>query len=80
MIRIMTIDLSDGAMKRYYMSTLYSDESAFQGSCTDRMTYYGAGIAAGLMVSQLVNWLNYKTVPVVDFMIETAGMGITRIK
>ena len=79
-IRIITIDLSDGAMKKYYGKTLYSDESAFQGSCTDRMTYYGAGIAAGLMVSQLVNWLNYKSVSAVDFVLETAGMGITRIK
>jgi molybdopterin/thiamine biosynthesis adenylyltransferase len=79
-IRIMTIDLSDATAKRYYESTLYSDSSAFQGSCTDRMTYYGAGIAAGLMVSQLVNWLNYNIVSSPDFMLETAGMGMTRIK
>ena len=44
------------------------------------MTYYGASIAAGLMVCQLVNWLNYDTVPAVDFVVETASMGITRIK
>ena len=80
-IRIITIDLNDGAMKEYYQNeTLYSDTEAFQGACTDRMTYYGASIAAGLMVCQLVNWLNYDTVPAVDFLIETAGMGITRIK
>lgn len=80
-IRVITVDLNDGAMKKYYEGkTLYSDTDAFQGSCTDRMTYYGAGIAAGLMVSQLVNWLNYGTVPAVDFMIETASMGVTRIK
>ena len=79
-LRIMTIDLSDGAMRKYYESTLYSDSSAFQGACTDRMTYYGAGIAAGLMVSQLVNWLNYGKVNMVDFMLETIGVGVTRIK
>lgn len=79
-IRIMTIDLGAMKEKEYYESTLYSDTEAFQGSCTDRMTYYGAGIAAGLMVSQLVNWLKYKQVTAVDFVIETAGMGITRIK
>ena len=80
-IRIITIDLNDGAMKEYYQNeTLYSDTEAFQGACTDRMTYYGASIAAGLMVCQLVNWLNYDTVPAVDFVVETAGMGITRIK
>ena len=79
-LRIMTIDLSDGAMRKYYESTLYSDSSAFQGACTDRMTYYGAGIAAGLMVSQLVNWLNYGNVNMVDFMLETIGVGVTRIK
>lgn len=80
-IRIITIDLNDGAMKEYYQNeTLYSDTEAFQGACTDRMTYYGASIAAGLMVCQLVNWLNYDTVPAVDFVVETASMGITRIK
>ena len=79
-LRIMTIDLSDKESRKYYESTLYSDSSAFQGACTDRMTYYGAGIAAGLMVSQLVNWLNYGKVNMVDFMLETIGVGVTRIK
>jgi hypothetical protein len=79
-IRIITIPLNDGAMKEYYESTLYGDSEAFQGSCTDRMTYYGAGIAAGLMVSQLVNWLNMGAVPASDFVLETVTMGAERIK
>jgi molybdopterin/thiamine biosynthesis adenylyltransferase len=79
-IRVITIPLADEKLRQYYESTLYSDIEAFQGACTDRMTYYGAGIAAGLMVSQLVNWLNYGMVPAVDFTIETASMVVTRIK
>ena len=57
-VRIIGISLGNEKDGEYYESTLYSDNEAFEGRCTDRMTYYGAGIAAGLMVSQLVNWLN----------------------
>jgi hypothetical protein len=78
-IRILTIDLSNEQQRDYYEKTLYTDTEAFQGACTDRMTYYGAGIAAGLVVSQLVNWLNYKQVAIPDFVLETVGMSVTRI-
>ena len=61
-MRLFTVPLDDRveakAARKHYNNTLYTDEEAFQGSCTDRMTMYGAYVAAGLMVSQLVNWLN----------------------
>jgi molybdopterin/thiamine biosynthesis adenylyltransferase len=79
-IRIIKIPLDTQIHRDYYESTLYSDTEAFQGACTDRMTYYGAGIAAGLMVSQLVNWLNYESVASMDFVLETVSMGVKRIK
>jgi len=72
-MRIITIPLADGAARDYYRQTLFSDTEAFDGSCTDRMTMYGACIAAGLMVSQLANWLN--EIPLVrDFIFETQRM------
>jgi len=76
-IRIVTIQMNRREDVGYYLESFYSDEQAFQGACTDRLTMYGAYIAAGLMVSQLVNWLN--GYPVVrDFMVETLSMGTVR--
>lgn len=37
----------------HYESTLFSDEEAYEGSCTAKTTLYCANVAAGLMVSQL---------------------------
>jgi len=77
-VRVITIPMGDKKALDYYMTTLYSDEEAFQGSCTDRMTLYGAYIAAGLMISQLANWLN--KLPVIrDFMLETMSMSTVRL-
>ena len=83
-IRIITIPLADEKARAYYAKTLYTDAAAFQGSCTDRMTIYGAYVAAGLMVSQMVNWLKAQEakqpIPLTrDFVIETITMGMTRI-
>lgn len=78
-IRIITVPLADNGAKKYYAKTLYTDAEAFDGSCTDRMTMYGANIAAGLMVSQLANWLN--EVPLVtDFVFETQRMSSVLLK
>ena len=78
-IRIITVELSDKAARDYYRSTLYSDDEAFQGACTDRMTMFGAYIAAGVMVSQLGNWLN--EIPLIrDFLLETMRMSVTDLE
>lgn len=75
-IRILATDLGDVKARKYYETTLYNDNQAFEGACTDRMTMFGAYIAGGLMVSQLVNWLN--GVPLVrDFLLETQRMTST---
>lgn len=78
-IRIITIPLADSGAKEYYSKTLYTDAEAFDGACTDRMTMYGANIAAGLMVSQLANWLN--GIPLMrDFVFETQRMSSVPIE
>lgn len=75
-IRILTTDLGNEKARKYYETTLYRDNEAVEGACTDRMTIFGAYVAGGLMVSQLVNWLN--GIPLVgDFLFETQRMTST---
>ena len=50
-IRIVTV--GDGASRRHYSSTLFSESEAQVGRCTSRGVIYTAAIAAGLMVHQL---------------------------
>jgi sulfur carrier protein ThiS adenylyltransferase len=45
------------ASDSYYATTLFAEAEAYAGSCTSRSTIYGAGIAAGLMLSQFTRWL-----------------------
>ena len=78
-IRIVAVDLSSRADRDHYESTLFSDSEAFEGSCTDRMTVYGAYIAAGLMVSQMVNWLNEVLINK-DFVMETLAMSVNNME
>lgn len=74
--RVITVPLGNKKARAYYEKSLYTDEEAFQGVCTDRMTMYGACISAGLMVSQLANWLN--EMPLIrDFLLETQTMTST---
>ena len=75
-IRIVAVDLSSQPDRAHYENSLYSDSEAFEGSCTDRMTVYGAYVAAGLMVSQMVNWLNGMLINK-DFVLETLAVSVT---
>lgn len=56
-IRILSVDLGRITDRNYYDETFYLDADAEEGSCTDRMTFYGATVGAGLLVSQMANWL-----------------------
>ena len=77
-VRMLTVPLGEKSARMYYYNSLYSDVDAFEGACTDRMTMYGACVAAGLMVSQLANWLN--GVPLLrDFLLETQRMSCTEL-
>ena len=43
--------------RAHYGTTLFSQEEAYQGSCTSRSTIFCANIAAGFMLSQFSRWL-----------------------
>lgn len=75
-IRIIAVDLSSRPDRDHYESTLFNDTEAYEGRCTDRMTVYGAYIAAGWMVSQMANWLNGQLVRK-DMLFETLGCSMT---
>lgn len=47
----------DEESKLYYPDTLFSDENAYEGSCTARSTIFCANIAAGFMVGQFTKFL-----------------------
>jgi sulfur carrier protein ThiS adenylyltransferase len=46
----------------YYPTTLFSQEEAYQGSCTAKTTIYCANVIAGIMVAQFAKYL--RDVPV----------------
>jgi len=77
-IRIIAVDLSNQADRDHYSKTLFGDSDAFEARCTDQMTVYGAYIAAGLMVSQMVNWLN-GTLINKDFVMETLAVSVNNM-
>jgi len=60
-LRVLTV--SNAATLAHYPGTLFRAEEAYQGRCTARTTYYGATIAAGLMVSHFARWLRGLAVP-----------------
>ena len=41
----------------YYPTTLFSQDEAFQGSCTAKSTIYSANVVAGIMVAQFAKYL-----------------------
>jgi len=51
------ITASDYDSRKYYPTTLFTPEEAYQGSCTARSTIYCANVAAGIMVSQFTKFL-----------------------
>ncbi|MGD0784335.1 MAG: ThiF family adenylyltransferase [Sedimentisphaerales bacterium] len=54
-LRVLTA--CDLASRQYYLSTLFSAEQAYAGSCTAKTTIYCANVAAGLMVAQFTKYL-----------------------
>jgi len=54
-IRIITA--CDAESRRYYPTTLFSQNEAFEGPCTARSTIYCANIAAGFMLAQFARYL-----------------------
>lgn len=47
----------DKDSKKHYLTTLFTPEEAYQGSCTAKTTIYSSNIVAGMMVSQLAKYL-----------------------
>ncbi|KKM72822.1 hypothetical protein LCGC14_1416680 [marine sediment metagenome] len=78
-IRVITVDLSSQIDRDYYEKTLFTDAEGFEGSCTDRMTVYGAYIAAGLLVSQMTNWLNDMLIKK-DVVLETLALSMNDLQ
>jgi len=60
-LRVLTV--RDAATLAHYPGTLFRSEEAYQGPCTARTTYYGATIAAGLLVAHFARWLRGLDVP-----------------
>jgi molybdopterin-synthase adenylyltransferase len=54
-LRILTA--GDVESRQYYPTTLFRSEEAFAGPCTAKTTFYGAIIAAGMMVAQFAKYL-----------------------
>lgn len=58
-MRVITDEPFDGVEGGFnYAETIFPNNEMVQGSCTAKATIYTASIAAGLMVSQLVLWMN----------------------
>jgi len=47
----------DPESREYYPTTLFTQDEAYQGTCTAKTTIYCANIAAGLMLAQFAKWL-----------------------
>ena len=54
-LRIITA--CDSESRKYYPTTLFNSNEAFEGSCTAKTTIYCANIAAGLMIAQFTKYL-----------------------
>ena len=54
-IRILTA--YNEATRAHYESTLYTDDEAYVGACTNPMTFYAANVAAGLRIAAYVQYL-----------------------
>jgi len=54
-LRIITA--CDFESRKYYPTTLFATEEAFEGPCTAKTTIYCANIAAGLMIAQFTKYL-----------------------
>ncbi len=54
-LRVLAVAGAEG--REHYLTTLFAQSEAQQGSCTARSTIYAASITAGLMVHQFTRWL-----------------------
>ncbi|KKM40603.1 hypothetical protein LCGC14_1563730, partial [marine sediment metagenome] len=54
-IRVLTA--CDASGREHYPGTLFDQAEAYAGSCTSRMTIFGANIGAGLLLSRFSCWL-----------------------
>ena len=54
-IRVLVVNSEDSA--KYYPTTFFTADEAFQGSCTAKSTIYSSNIVAGIMVAQLAKRL-----------------------
>lgn len=59
--RVLCVPVDDGTegvrCRRDYYGSLCSPDEVYQDRCTARTTMYGAYVASGLMVAQMVKWL-----------------------
>ena len=51
------ISVYDSESRKYYPTTLFQPDEAFEGPCTAKSTIYCANIAAGLMIAQFTKYL-----------------------
>lgn len=51
------VHIIDPDDKGWYRGTLFSQEEAYQDSCTAKSTYYCASLAASIMVAQVSKWI-----------------------
>lgn len=56
-LRIYTLNPTDPEAVALYEATLYSDEEAQQGPCTEKSIIYTVMVSAGLMAGQVKKWL-----------------------
>ncbi len=54
-LRVLTVRNASSA--KHYDTTLFSQEQAFQGSCTAKSIIYSANVVAGIMVAQFAKYL-----------------------
>ena len=54
-LRVLTVTDPDTGVG--YLSTLFHEQDALREACTARSTFYCASVAAGIMVSQMTQWL-----------------------
>jgi len=54
-MRIFTV--YDEASREHYLTTLFPQSEAYNGSCTAKTTIYCANISAGIRISQFTKWL-----------------------
>ena len=76
-LRILTA--YDNESRKHYPTTLFSQEQAFQGSCTAKSTIYSANVISGIMIAQFAKYL--RDVPIetdISFNLSTTELTILK--